>query len=160
MRRPAATTSGRSSEDALHLLDALELERVKLLAHDWGGWAGFLLAMHHPERIERFMALNIPPPWVPFNFKVMKATPRMFYQLINASPWVGYKAVQPGSRYMRGDVPARVGAQRHLGRDRDRNVLAHSSASRRGRAPASCSTAPSSAASSSRSPPAAPPARA
>jgi pimeloyl-ACP methyl ester carboxylesterase len=28
--------------DLLGLLDALELQRVRLVGHDWGGWTGFL----------------------------------------------------------------------------------------------------------------------
>lgn len=53
------------ADDVLKLLDVLELDRVKLVGHDWGGFAGFILAMKHPERVERYMALNIPPPWTP-----------------------------------------------------------------------------------------------
>jgi pimeloyl-ACP methyl ester carboxylesterase len=30
-------------QDVLAILDALELERVKLVGHDWGGWIGFIL---------------------------------------------------------------------------------------------------------------------
>ena len=50
-------------DDVLAILDELELPRVKLLAHDWGGWVGYLLALRAPERFERFVVLNIPPPW-------------------------------------------------------------------------------------------------
>jgi pimeloyl-ACP methyl ester carboxylesterase len=49
--------------DVLALLDALGLERVTFAGHDWGGFVGFLLALDHPERIERFLALNVLPPW-------------------------------------------------------------------------------------------------
>ena len=49
----------------LALLDALRLERVKLVGHDWGGWVGFLMCLREPERIERYLALNILPPFVP-----------------------------------------------------------------------------------------------
>jgi pimeloyl-ACP methyl ester carboxylesterase len=53
----------RIADDALALLDALELERVDLVAHDWGAWGGFLLCLDHPERIAHYVALNIYPPW-------------------------------------------------------------------------------------------------
>jgi pimeloyl-ACP methyl ester carboxylesterase len=33
------------------LLDALEPERVKLIGHDWGGFAGFLPDGTHPARL-------------------------------------------------------------------------------------------------------------
>jgi pimeloyl-ACP methyl ester carboxylesterase len=87
--------------DALNLLDALELERVSLLGHDWGGWTGFVMCLREPQRFERYMALNIPPPWVPLNFKVIRGSWRMWYQFVNAGPWIGKQAVQPDSRYLR-----------------------------------------------------------
>ncbi len=52
------------ADDVLAVLDALGLERVKLVGHDWGGWIGFLLGLRAPQRFERYLALNIVPPWV------------------------------------------------------------------------------------------------
>jgi len=49
--------------DVLALLDAEGLDRVALVGHDWGGWIGFLLALEHPERVSRLVALDIAPPW-------------------------------------------------------------------------------------------------
>ncbi len=49
--------------DVLALLDAEGLDRVDVIGHDWGGWTGFLLALEHPERVRRLVALDIPPPW-------------------------------------------------------------------------------------------------
>jgi pimeloyl-ACP methyl ester carboxylesterase len=48
--------------DLLGLLDAEGIERTRILAHDWGGYASFLLAMDHPERVERLVVLDVPPP--------------------------------------------------------------------------------------------------
>lgn len=50
--------------DVVRLLDALEIERVNLVGHDWGGYIGFLLAILHPERVRRYLALNIIHPWI------------------------------------------------------------------------------------------------
>jgi len=50
--------------DLLALLDALAIERVSWIGHDWGGWSGFLAALRAPERFERMLALCIPHPWV------------------------------------------------------------------------------------------------
>lgn len=36
--------------------------RVALVGHDWGGAIGWLVAAQHPERVSRFVALNIPHP--------------------------------------------------------------------------------------------------
>src|SRR5215213_5164193 len=55
----------RLADDALALLDALGLERAHVMGHDWGGWAGILLALRAPERVERLLALSIAHPWQP-----------------------------------------------------------------------------------------------
>jgi pimeloyl-ACP methyl ester carboxylesterase len=48
--------------DILALMDAERLDRVSLLAHDWGGYTFFLVSLEHPERIERMIALDVTPP--------------------------------------------------------------------------------------------------
>ena len=45
--------------DAIALLDALGLERVKLVSHDWGAAVGWGLAAFHPERIVKHVALSV-----------------------------------------------------------------------------------------------------
>jgi pimeloyl-ACP methyl ester carboxylesterase len=82
--------------DVLALLDALGLDRVGLVGHDWGGWAGWLLCARAPERIERFVALDIPPP-----FGATSLTParlaRLAYQPVLAAPLLGEAIVRrPG----------------------------------------------------------------
>jgi pimeloyl-ACP methyl ester carboxylesterase len=47
--------------DARALLDALGLDRVRLVGHDWGGFTAFLLGVAHPERFERIVVFNAPP---------------------------------------------------------------------------------------------------
>jgi pimeloyl-ACP methyl ester carboxylesterase len=49
--------------DLLALLDALAIERVTWVGHDWGGWAGFLAALREPARVERLLVLCVPHPW-------------------------------------------------------------------------------------------------
>jgi len=38
-----------------------ELDRVKLVGHDWGAAVGLTLAERHPERVERLVLINPPP---------------------------------------------------------------------------------------------------
>jgi pimeloyl-ACP methyl ester carboxylesterase len=45
--------------DVVALLDHLELERVRLVSHDWGAAVGWSLAALHPERIEQHAALSV-----------------------------------------------------------------------------------------------------
>ena len=77
------------AQDVVNLLDALELDRVKLIGHDWGGWVGFLICLMHPQRVERFMALNIPPPWGRPDLGTITSIWRFWYQALMASPWLG-----------------------------------------------------------------------
>ena len=49
--------------DLLALLDALELDRVGYVGHDWGAFSGFLLALRAPERLEGLLAMSIPHLW-------------------------------------------------------------------------------------------------
>jgi pimeloyl-ACP methyl ester carboxylesterase len=51
------------ASDVLALLDALGLQRVVLVGHDWGGWIGYLLVLRAPERFSALLALAIAHPW-------------------------------------------------------------------------------------------------
>jgi pimeloyl-ACP methyl ester carboxylesterase len=51
------------ASDVLALLDSLQLERVLLAGHDWGGWIGYLIALRAPERVSGLLALNMAHPW-------------------------------------------------------------------------------------------------
>ena len=53
------------ARDVLALLDELGVDEFTLAGHDWGGYAGFLLALEEPERVKGSLALNIIPPWPP-----------------------------------------------------------------------------------------------
>lgn len=49
--------------DVLALLDALGLDRVLLVAHDWGAYVGYLAVLAAPERFDGYLALNMAHPW-------------------------------------------------------------------------------------------------
>ncbi|MFI5684466.1 alpha/beta fold hydrolase [Streptomyces sp. NPDC051636] len=51
------------AEDVLALLDALGLERVGLVGHDWGAHLGFRLCLRAPDRFSGYLALNMCHPW-------------------------------------------------------------------------------------------------
>ena len=53
------------ASDLLGLLDALGVDRVTWVGHDWGGFTGLLAALRAPERFERMLALCIPHLWIP-----------------------------------------------------------------------------------------------
>lgn len=85
---PSGYRKERFASDILHLLDAMEIDRVKLVGHDWGGWTGFLLALRAPERVERYLALNIVPPFMPPRpgLSSLLALVKLSYQVLLASP--------------------------------------------------------------------------
>jgi len=39
-------------------MDALDLRRARLIAHDWGGHAAFLAALQAPERVSHLLAVK------------------------------------------------------------------------------------------------------
>jgi pimeloyl-ACP methyl ester carboxylesterase len=78
------------ADDLLAVLDALGIEPVKLVGHDWGAWIGFLLCLKAPQRFERYLAMNILPPWT----SIRQMAPhlwRFWYQWLILSPGVGYR---------------------------------------------------------------------
>ncbi|MEX2253625.1 MAG: alpha/beta hydrolase [Thermoleophilaceae bacterium] len=80
--------------DVLALLDALGLERVRLAGHDWGGLAGFLICLRHPERVERFVALNTGGPWAEHRVSTLTDGWRFAYMALLASPWLGRRVLR------------------------------------------------------------------
>ena len=82
-RRTWPTTS-------LAVLDELGLERVKLVGHDWGAWIGFLLALKAPQRFERYLSLNMLPPWTSMRAMAPHLW-RFWYQWMILSPGIGYR---------------------------------------------------------------------
>jgi pimeloyl-ACP methyl ester carboxylesterase len=91
----ASDTPGRGydsstfAKDTVALLDALGLERARLLGHDWGGFAGFLLALRQPRRIAAFVACNTPLPWVRLTPRVADQLWRTWYAFVLAGPLGG-----------------------------------------------------------------------
>lgn len=67
------------------LIEQLDLKRITLLVHDWGGAIGVGAAMRLPSRIERLVLLNtglFPPPYVPWRIAACRI------------PWLGTGAMR------------------------------------------------------------------
>jgi len=77
------------ARDQIALLDALEIDRVKVIGHDWGGWTTFLLGLSHPDRIERMVVVNAPHPWPPQSPSLLTEVWRSWYAASLASPILG-----------------------------------------------------------------------
>jgi len=76
------------AEDAVALLDQLNIETALLLGHDWGGWAGFLAALDTPERWTGLVATGIAHPWQPPT-RALRNAHRLAYQPLLATPFLG-----------------------------------------------------------------------
>jgi pimeloyl-ACP methyl ester carboxylesterase len=81
------------ADDLLAVLDALELERVRLVAHDWGTWIGFLACLAAPERFEAFVGLSCPPPTGRPSPRQLLEVWRFAYQLVLSAPVVGERLI-------------------------------------------------------------------
>jgi pimeloyl-ACP methyl ester carboxylesterase len=99
--------------DILGVLDALGIERVTWVGHDWGAWTGFLAALRSPQRIERMLALCVPHPWVKPDLRRLPVL--LSYQGPISLPIVGPRVAKPMVRAVlnvgrRGDrlVPSEV----------------------------------------------------
>jgi pimeloyl-ACP methyl ester carboxylesterase len=95
--------------DVVALLDALGIEQVDLVAHDWGGWVGFLLCLDHPERIRRYLATNTAHPLAARDPRLALQFWRLWYQVAifcglalrpRVNGWLGPDAWSPQEREM------------------------------------------------------------
>jgi len=73
--------------DVVGLADSLGFERFYLAGHDFGAMVGWLLAMRHPERLERLAIANVPQPVVMQRYirrhpsQMLKSWYALFFQL-------------------------------------------------------------------------------
>lgn len=109
------------AEDVVALLDALEIEQTRLVGHDWGAFAGFLLCLRAPERIERFLALNEIHPWLRLGPREVIQSWRLWYQLVLAFPSLGAWALRRGPQFV--DSLFRLWSARDVWPDADRRVF-------------------------------------
>ena len=78
------------AEDVAGALDALGIERVALVGHDWGGIVGMLVCLERPERVGRFVAMNTGHVWPTLSLRSLpKALGGFAYQGLLGSPVIG-----------------------------------------------------------------------
>jgi pimeloyl-ACP methyl ester carboxylesterase len=88
-----ATADGYEKEnlarDQIALLDELGIDKVNLIGHDWGGYAGFLMCLLFPERVKRYIPTNINHPWPKPSARGVLNAWRLAYQLPMLAPYIG-----------------------------------------------------------------------
>ncbi len=65
----------RHADNLTALIELLDLKRITLFVHDWGGAIGLLASLACPERFQRFVIFNtgaFPPPKVPHRIAVCR----------------------------------------------------------------------------------------
>lgn len=84
--------------DLVGLLDALDVAKVRLVAHDWGAIIGWQLAARHPERVDRYVALSVghprayasdPVQWLHAWYAFLIQLPWLPERLLAAGDWRG-----------------------------------------------------------------------
>jgi pimeloyl-ACP methyl ester carboxylesterase len=87
-------------DDLLALIDALELDQVGLVGHDWGGWTGFLAALRAPDRFSGLLALGIIHPFQRLTPATALQGWRGLYQLVLATPVVAEMALRASPHFL------------------------------------------------------------
>jgi pimeloyl-ACP methyl ester carboxylesterase len=95
------------ARDVVALLDAEGIDRVQVVGHDWGGFTAFLLALEHPERVERAVCLDIVPPWASGPSLRHAALPLLStYAVAVGTPVLGPRLMTAGGAFVRGVIRA------------------------------------------------------
>lgn len=79
--------------DVVGLMDALDIEKAALVGHDWGGIIVWMVAVMHPQRVERLVSLNVPyrgrpgfPPTARLREMVESGAQQLNYVLVFQEP--------------------------------------------------------------------------
>jgi pimeloyl-ACP methyl ester carboxylesterase len=86
--------------DIIALMDALEIDRASLVAHDWGAIVGFDLCLNHPERFTEYVAIAVPAPYLRMTpalaGALVRAVPHLWFQWVIATPVLGPRLLSHG----------------------------------------------------------------
>lgn len=83
--------------DVLALMDAMALDRVLLVGHDWGGFVGYRMLLSAPERFDGYLVCNMAHPW-----QTPRTTLPHVWRLLAYQPFVASigMALQQRTRYL------------------------------------------------------------
>ena len=85
------------ADDMIMLLDAVGIDRVTYVGHDWGAFAGLLIGMRRPDRLSCLVATSIPHPWPSLRDRINpRRTLALAYQLPLCRPFIGPQLMRRG----------------------------------------------------------------
>ncbi|GBE63840.1 epoxide hydrolase EphF [Mycobacterium sp. MFM001] len=88
--------------DLAAVLDRLGIDKVKLVAHDWGGPVAFIMMLRYPEKVAGFFGLNTVGVWPKGDLSMLRHLWRFWYQIPIALPVIGPRVIaKPNSRFSR-----------------------------------------------------------
>lgn len=88
---PTGYRKDELARDVQALMDALGLEKVAVVGHDWGGYVAYLLAGWEPERVTKLVALSIPSPHARAGAKDISALRGLAHMPLLSAPLVGHR---------------------------------------------------------------------
>lgn len=93
---PSGYTSEQLTADVVALLDLLQVAKVHLIGHDWGGMVGYRLCLSHPERVGRFVCLAAPHPYPQFHARILLHLWKLWPMFAVATPGIGPLLLRSG----------------------------------------------------------------
>ncbi|HEU5024622.1 MAG TPA: alpha/beta hydrolase [Spirillospora sp.] len=82
---PDGYSPAAMADDVIGLLDRLGVRAFGLIGHDWGGAAGYVLALRYPGRVRRFIAINTANPFLRPTPRVLLNGTRLWHIVANAA---------------------------------------------------------------------------
>jgi len=95
---PAGYTRNQLRDDIVALLDALEIESVRVVSHDMGALVSFALCLDHPDRVSRHVSLGVPPPFISFSPRLIPVFRHLWFQQAIAMPGLGRRLLSGGAQ--------------------------------------------------------------
>lgn len=89
------------AEDLKRLILTLDLQQVKLLSHDWGGWIGFIASAKYPPLFSKHFATNICPIWPKLSLLMIPATMRLGYMAKIGLPFFGQRMLKQNNDFVK-----------------------------------------------------------
>lgn len=85
-------------DDIRNLLDALGIDRVAVVAHDYSALVAFSLCFEHPERVTRLVACSVPAPFLRLDASMLGSVRYLWFQYVLALPGVGPRLLGHGGQ--------------------------------------------------------------